>query len=105
PMPRFTYEPSVSSAAARAAISLRVSAMSFAFRGRYGPAFDALLDVGADLDDAVDVDARQMDAVRIEFARLDELVDLRDADAAGHRGERVEVARRLVEDQVPVPVA
>ena len=43
--------------------------------------------------------------VGVELARLDELLDLGDADPAGHRGERVEVARRLVEDQVAVPVA
>ena len=47
----------------------------------------------------------QVDAVRVELARFDELLHLRDADPARHRGERVEVARGLVEDEVAVPVA
>ena len=33
------------------------------------------------------------------------LLDLGDGDPAGHRGQRVEVARGLVEDEVAVPVA
>ena len=58
-----------------------------------------------DLDDAVHVDAGQVDCVGVELAGFDELLDLGDADPAGHGGERVEVAGRLVEDQVAVPVA
>jgi hypothetical protein len=46
-----------------------------------------------------------VDAVGVELARGDEFFDLGDADLAGHRGERVEVAGRLVEDEVAVHVA
>ena len=46
-----------------------------------------------------------MDVVGVEHARLDELVDLGDRDAPGHARERVEVAGRLLEAQVAVPVA
>src|SRR6478752_3400015 len=84
PMPRFTYEPSSSSAAARAAIWSRVSAMSGSFRGD-GASLDALGDVGSDLDDAVHVHAGQVDPVRVELARFNEALDLRDADPARHR--------------------
>ncbi len=39
----------------------------------------ALLDVGADHHDALHVDAGQVHLVGVELARLDELLDLRDA--------------------------
>ena len=39
------------------------------------------------------------------LAGLDELLDLGDADPAGHRRERREVAGRLVEHEVAVAVA
>ena len=104
-MPRLTYEPSV---------ELRGRAGGHLVAGerhvsslpgwRYGTALDALLDAGADFDDAVDVDAGQMDLIGVELAGLDELFDLGDADAPGHCGERVEVAGGLVEDEVAVPV-
>lgn len=71
---------------------------------RDGALLDALLDAGADLDDAVHVDAGQVHGVGVEHSGLDELLDLHDADAPGHRGERVEVARRLVEHEVAVAV-
>ena len=71
----------------------------------HGAALDALLDVGADHDHAVDVDAGQVHGVGVEVARLDELLDLCDAHAPGHRGQRREVARRLVEHEVAEAVA
>ena len=40
--------------------------------------------------------------VGIELAGLDQLLDLGDRDPPGHRAERVEVARRRVEDEVAV---
>src|SRR5690349_548312 len=98
-MPRLTYEPSESSAAARAAISLRVRAISVALHADRAP-LDALFDIGSDLDDAVDEDARQVDAVGVELPRLHELLDLCDAHATGHRRQRVEVAGGLVEDEI-----
>src|SRR6478735_9424215 len=111
PMPRLTYEPSASSAAARAAISWRVRAMSvlsfwsLSLSKGYRATLDALFDVGADLDDPVHVDARQVDRIRVEIPRLDELLHLCDADPPRHRRERVEVARGLVEHEVAVTVA
>ena len=42
-------------------------------------------DVGTDLDDAVNVHAGQVHGIRVDLARLDQLLDLHDADAAGHR--------------------
>src|SRR4051794_39443828 len=102
-MPRFTYAPSRSSSAALAAISLRVSAMSGSFPAHHAP-FDALLDVGADFEHAVHVDAGKVDGVGVELAWLDQFLHLGDADAAGHGGERVEVAGGPVEDEVAVSV-
>src|SRR5690606_21578737 len=52
------------------------------------------------VDDAVDVDARQVDLVRVDRADLDDLLDLGHADLAGHGAGRVEVARGLAEHQV-----
>ena len=50
-------------------------------------------------------DAGGVDVVRVELAGLDELLDLGDRDPPAHRGERVEVARRVAVDEVAVPVA
>src|SRR5918995_4338371 len=104
-MPRFTYEPSSSSAAARAAICSRVSGISglhllalglVGLAGLHRTLLDPLLDVLANGNDALDVDAGQVDLVRIQLTRLDQLLDLRDGDPAGHRGQRVEVPRAPV---------
>src|SRR5947209_10502499 len=57
--------------------------------------FDALRD-----DDAVDEDARRVDAVRIELARFDELLDLGDADLSRRRRHRIEVSRGLPVDEI-----
>ncbi|CAK7285883.1 hypothetical protein SGPA1_40143 [Streptomyces misionensis JCM 4497] len=46
-----------------------------------------------------------MHRVGVDLAGLDELLDLGDRDAPGHRGQRVEVPRGLAEHEVPVPVA
>src|SRR4051812_22485090 len=102
-MPRFTYAPSRSSSAALAAISSRVSAMSDSFPTHHAP-LDALLDVGPDFEHAMHVDAGKVDGVGVELARRDQFLHLGDADAAGHGGERVEVAGGPVEDEVPVSV-
>src|SRR5688572_4799840 len=48
---------------------------------------------------------RRVDASRIQRARLDELLDLGDADVAGRRGDRIEVARAVSIDEVAEPVA
>src|ERR1700710_2002622 len=113
-MPRLTYWPSSSSCAARAASSLRVRAMSrlrrvgAGRRGRGGARAGAggaeldLLALDADLDDALHVDPGEVDVVGADLARLDELLDLGDGDPPGHAGQRVEVPRGLVEDQVAV---
>src|SRR5690606_9539409 len=97
PMPRLTYMPSLSSCAARLAISSRVQAMSVA--SSHGALLDALLGVRV-VHDAIDIDAGQVHLVRVEVADLDDLLHLGDADLAGHGAGRVEVARRLAEHQV-----
>src|SRR5690606_12045835 len=109
PMPRLTYVPSTSSRAARAAICSRVSAMSgTAFLAAvYAAPFDppdGCRVVGEDPDHPLDEDAGQVHLVRVQFARLHQMLDLGDGDAAGHRGQRVEVAGRGVEHQVAVAV-
>src|ERR1700712_613834 len=104
-MPRLTYCPSLSSCATRAASCVRVSAMSapsVALARR--DALDALA-AAADLHDALHENARQMHVLGVERAGLHELLDFRDRDLAGHRAQRVEIARRFVKDQVAVPVA
>src|SRR5690606_31450688 len=126
PMPRLTYMPSLSSCAARLAISSRVqgilvapsSLSSFPRKrestaerpwvpacagttgsGAHGALLDALLGVRV-VHDAVDVDARQVHVVRVDVADLHDLLHLGDADLAGHGADRVEVACRLAEHQV-----
>ena len=42
---------------------------------------------------------------RVDFARRDEVLDLRDGNTAGHRTQRVEIHRRLVEHQIAIGVA
>src|SRR5436305_14829806 len=64
----------------------------------HGPlldSFDSLRD-----DDTMDEDARRVNAVRIELARLDELLDLGDADLSRRRRHRIEVPRGLPVDEV-----
>src|SRR5690606_21331209 len=106
-MPRLTYEPSLSSLAARAAICSRVQAMSGSLARADGPLLDPLLCrlLGCQCDDPVDEDTGEVHLVGVQLAGLDELLDLRDGDPAAHRGERVEVARGLAEDEIAVPVA
>jgi hypothetical protein len=102
--------PSASSAAPHVrTISLRVSAISGSFRDvaigavvdRDGAALDALLDVGADLHDAVHVDAGQMDAVGVEFAEGDELLDLRDADLPAMAASGLKLRAALWKTRLP----
>ncbi|KTR86391.1 hypothetical protein NS220_18290 [Microbacterium testaceum] len=51
------------------------------------------------------VDAGEVNGIRIDLPRLDEVLDLHDAGATGHRGEGVEAARGLAEHEVAVAVA
>src|SRR4051794_27491671 len=109
-MPRFTYDPSVSSEAARAAICSLDHAMSGLRSGRgtgsHGPLLDLLLRhlFLGERHDPLHVHTGGVYVVRADLTRLDELLDLGDGHPAAHRGERVEVARRLPEHQVAVPV-
>src|SRR3954451_21126697 len=96
-MPRLTYCPSDSSRATRAASSSRVST-------RHRPLLDPLLEV-RNVYDALHEDPRRVHIHRVELARLDQLLDLRNRDAPGRRAQRVEVLRALLVDQVAVPVA
>src|SRR5688572_2339308 len=118
PMPRLTYWPSVSSAATRAASWSRVSGISGAFlsglvagrggdggagAGAGGELLDLLV-VGGGAHHPVDEDAGQVHLLGGDLPGLDQGLDLGDGDPGGHAGQRVEVGRGLVEDQVAVPV-
>src|ERR1700686_5345178 len=104
-MPRLTYRPSCSSCATRAASWVRVSAtLSSSVPLARGHALDAFAG-RPDRNDPLHVNPGQVDLLGIDLARLDELLDLGDGDLSGHRAERVELPRRLVEDEVAVPVA
>src|SRR5690606_1306714 len=98
PMPRLTYMPSLSSCAARLAISSRVQAMSAA--SSHGALLDALLGVRV-VHDAVHIDARQVHVVGVDVTDLHDLLHLGDAHLPGHRTGGIEVSRGLAEDQVP----
>src|SRR6476619_3259023 len=107
-MPRFTYDPSVSSLAARAAISSRLHGISGSFRSRTGrvlldPLVGRLL--GGQRDDPLHEDPGRVHVVGVELAGLAEVLDLGDGDLAAHRGQRVEVARGVAVDEVAVTVA
>ena len=71
-------------------------------RGAGRALLDALVGrlLGGQRQHALHEDARGVDRVGVELARLDQLLDLGDGDPAGHRGQRVEVAGRGVEDTV-----
>src|SRR6202012_3987348 len=71
--------------------------------GPRGPLLDRLL-AGLRLHDALNEDPRRVDMVGVDLARLDQLLNLGDGDLARHRDQRAEVAGRLVEHQVAVPV-
>src|SRR5688572_10194152 len=101
PMPRFTYWPSSSSIATRAASCSLVSAMSCL---PYGAAFDPLLGA-VHGDDALHEHPGCVHECRVQLAGLDQLLDLGDRDAAGGGAEGVEVARGHPVDEVAVPVA
>src|SRR5947208_59148 len=106
-MPRFTYEPSVSSLAARAAISSRVHAISGTFLLTHGALLDPLVGrlLRGEYDDPLHVDTRGVHVVGVELTGLHEVLDLGDADPPAHRRQRVEVARGVAIDEVAVPVA
>src|SRR5882672_1642885 len=75
PIPRFTYIPSDSSRAARWAIWSRVSGGMAGAPFADGSLLYGLFVTRAD-DDALDVDARRVDLVRVQRARLDQVLDL-----------------------------
>src|SRR3546814_260027 len=114
PIPRLTYCPSESSAAARAAISswlqpvlTAVSLISVAFRSRSRGGLLDLLAGGLlrrQLDDPVHEDTRHVYVVGVDLAGFDDLLRLDDRESSTHRDGGVEVLRGLVEAQVAVPV-
>ena len=63
------------------------------------------LQIARALDDPLHEDAGRVDAVGIELAGLDQLLDFRDRDAAGAGHHRIEVARGLAIDEVALGVA
>ena len=68
-------------------------------RALHGAELDPLL-VFLALDDPVDINARRVDLIGIEFADFDQFLDLRDADLAAGRDHRVEIPRRFSVDEV-----
>ena len=66
--------------------------------------FDTLL-VFLALDDAVDVDARHVDVVRIELTHGNQMLDLGHADLAAGGDHRIEVACGFAKQQIAVCVA
>src|SRR3954469_22577737 len=99
PMPRFTKKPSFSSLAARAAIWSRVQAIVGLLRLANGALLDLLV-VWRAAEQPLYVDGWRVDVVGVELADLDQFLDLGDADLGGARHHRIEVARRLAEDEV-----
>src|SRR5215472_10225671 len=100
PMPRLTVYPSRSSFTARRTMPSR---SNIRLGLPHGAALDALLPRSH--HDALHEDARRVNALRVEVADLDELLDLRDRDFAGRGRHRVEVARRFPVDQISQSVA
>src|SRR3989338_2105895 len=82
PMPRFTYQPSCNSRPARSAIWLRSHILRFLLASR--AVFDALFVFA--LNDAVHIDARQVDGVGIKAAQRHDFFHLHNADLTGGRG-------------------
>src|SRR6266545_2195128 len=101
PMPRFTKSPSFISATARRMIPSRLRAIRLppsAFRLPNRAALDALLPRRD--NEAIDEDARGMNAFRVEIPGLDDLLDLRDRDPCRRDGHGIEVAGGLPVDEV-----
>src|SRR5262249_22646476 len=67
-------------------------------------ALDALELIGH-VYDPLNIDAGRDDVVAINFARLNEMLDLRDRQAAGCRHHRIEVARGLPVNEIAFRVA
>src|SRR4029079_5599871 len=61
--------------------------------------------VGRAMQDVLHEDARRMHLVRLDLARLDEVLDLRERDACGGGHHRVEVPGGLAKDEVASAVA
>src|SRR5699024_4252966 len=57
------------------------------------------------LKDALDEDAGRMDRVRVQFAGRHQFLDLGHRDAPAGGDDRIEVPRRLAEDQIALMVA
>src|SRR4051794_1016539 len=85
PIPRFTAMPSRSSFATRMAMSSLVKPTGVMLRP---------------LHDALNVNARRHDELRVQLARLDNLLDLRNRHLRGRRHDGVEVALRGVVHKV-----
>src|SRR5579884_4482688 len=68
-----------------------------------GALLDPLLEIGA-RDDALHENAGCVDLVAVDLARLDQVLDLDDRHPSGRCHDRVEVARRLAEDEVALLV-
>src|SRR5690242_7978275 len=69
----------------------------------HGALFNALLEYAA--ADALDEDARRVDRIGIERSDRHQLFHFRNRDLAGRRHHRIEVPRRLAEDEIAFRVA
>src|SRR5579884_3807593 len=66
---------------------------------------DFVLQLDRDMHDALDENAWRMDMVRVDLARLHQMLDFRDRELGGGRHDRVEIAGRLPVDEIALGVA
>src|SRR6185437_14683857 len=113
PIPRFTYMPSRNSRAMRLAMPNLSKAIAVCFvcsfslffvREPYGTTFDTLFIAGS-LKDAMDIDAGDMDLIRVQLTGLDEVFDFRDGDVSRFGHGSGEIAGGLAEDQITKGIA
>ena len=73
-------------------------------RAPRGPLLDQF-DVIGHVDDALHIDARGVDIVGVDLARLHQVLDLGDRDLAGGRHHGVKIARGLAKDEIALGIA
>src|SRR5262245_54135302 len=57
------------------------------------------------VDDALHIDARRVNLIRVDLARFEQMLDLGDCDFPGRGHHRVEIARRLPVHKIAFGVA
>src|ERR1700746_3084699 len=99
PMPRLTNQPSGMSRATRTAISVRVRGLYAVGASTFRSLGDGGLAIGH-VQHALDVDAWRRDLLRIERAKIENVLRLRDRQLGRHRHHRIEVTRRGAVGQI-----